>query len=119
MSTEIANGDLHPSPHYNEDMNYSGEFNYSGEMNISGELDLESSTIVGDGKVVVALADYDAVEDCEISIKTGDVIQVLREDDSGWWEGDCNGLVGWFPSNYVYIKYDLPTIAEVEKIDSP
>ena len=21
--------------------------------------------------------------------------------DGGWWEGTLNGIVGWFPSNYV------------------
>jgi hypothetical protein len=31
----------------------------------------------------------------------GNIIEVLGRDDSGWWDGACNGSRGWFPSNYV------------------
>ncbi|KAH8550836.1 ras guanine nucleotide exchange factor domain-containing protein [Umbelopsis sp. PMI_123] len=31
----------------------------------------------------------------------GNIIEVLGRDDSGWWDGSCNGNRGWFPSNYV------------------
>lgn len=27
--------------------------------------------------------------------------QVLKEDDSGWWQGEVDGRIGWFPFNYV------------------
>lgn len=26
---------------------------------------------------------------------------VLQKDDSGWWQGELNGRVGMFPSNFV------------------
>jgi hypothetical protein len=29
------------------------------------------------------------------------VIEVTKEDDSGWWQGIANGKEGWFPANYV------------------
>ncbi|OZJ01983.1 hypothetical protein BZG36_04896 [Bifiguratus adelaidae] len=29
------------------------------------------------------------------------IIQVLRKEESGWWDGQCCGQRGWFPSNYV------------------
>ena len=44
---------------------------------------------------------YDATADIELDMKEGDVITVLREDDSGWWQGEIDGKVGWFPFNYV------------------
>lgn len=31
----------------------------------------------------------------------GNIIEVFGRDDSGWWDGACNGNRGWFPSNYV------------------
>ncbi|VDP84438.1 unnamed protein product [Echinostoma caproni] len=36
-----------------------------------------------------------------MSFKRGDTIVVSRQVDGGWWEGSLNGVVGWFPSNYV------------------
>ena len=35
------------------------------------------------------------------SIEVGDVITDISKDDSGWWQGRCNGKQGVFPSNYV------------------
>lgn len=29
--------------------------------------------------------------------------QVLKEDDTGWWQGEVDGRIGWFPFNYVEI----------------
>jgi hypothetical protein len=29
------------------------------------------------------------------------VINVLNKDDPDWWEGEVDGIVGLFPSNYV------------------
>lgn len=31
----------------------------------------------------------------------GDVIDVISINESGWWDGVCDGRRGWFPSNYV------------------
>jgi len=52
-------------------------------------------------KRVRCLFGYDATADIELDMKEGDVITVLREDDSGWWQGEIDGKVGWFPFNYV------------------
>lgn len=37
----------------------------------------------------------------QLSFKKGDFLTVLKEIEGGWWEGILNGIVGWFPSNYV------------------
>ncbi|XP_077778781.1 rho guanine nucleotide exchange factor 6 isoform X2 [Podarcis muralis] len=37
----------------------------------------------------------------ELSINKGDIINVTRVEEGGWWEGTLNGKTGWFPSNYV------------------
>ncbi|KAJ3054786.1 hypothetical protein HK102_011467, partial [Quaeritorhiza haematococci] len=53
-------------------------------------------------KVIVrALYDYSGREESSLSFKTGDIIQVLNQLESGWWDGVCRGERGWFPSNYV------------------
>ena len=53
-------------------------------------------------------------------MKEGDIIQVLNQEDEGWWEGLCNGKKGVFPSNFVQLIEDsmekkLPTPLETPK----
>lgn len=51
---------------------------------------------------VVALHNHQASEAGELEFRKGDVITVLRKDDSGWWEGRTpDGKKGIFPANYV------------------
>jgi len=62
----------------------------------------------GETLYVRALADYAPTEDSELSLYEGEVVLVLRKDPSGWWEGrSTDGRVGWFPSNFVHVKYEL------------
>ncbi|KAL1491710.1 hypothetical protein ABEB36_012267 [Hypothenemus hampei] len=39
----------------------------------------------------------------ELSLNVGDVLKVYRQQDDGWWLGECNGNVGIFPATYVEI----------------
>ena len=48
-----------------------------------------------------ALYAYSAASADELSFNAGDVITILKKDDSGWWEGELNGQKGWIPANYV------------------
>lgn len=50
-------------------------------------------------KCVTALYSYEATADTELDMSEGDIIQVLKEDDSGWWQGEVDGRIGWFPFN--------------------
>eukprot|EP00742_Colponemidia_sp_Colp-10_P009268 GILJ01010095.1.p1 GENE.GILJ01010095.1~~GILJ01010095.1.p1 ORF type:complete len:1405 (-),score=241.75 GILJ01010095.1:247-4461(-) len=53
-------------------------------------------------KRAVALYDYNAKRDAQLTFKTGDVIKVISFEPSGWWWGeDVQGKQGWFPGNYV------------------
>lgn len=49
---------------------------------------------------MIALYDFEAQEEDELSFHKGDHIQVLKYDTSGWWLGKLNGKYGLFPSNY-------------------
>ncbi|KAI9765750.1 MAG: hypothetical protein M1840_007184 [Geoglossum simile] len=52
------------------------------------------------GMYVRALYDYEADDQTSLSFHQGDIIQVITQLDSGWWDGVINGVRGWFPSNY-------------------
>ena len=50
---------------------------------------------------VVALYNYAAQHDDELTFAKASVINVLEKQDSDWWKGELNGLTGMFPVNYV------------------
>lgn len=50
---------------------------------------------------VRATFDYDPVNPDELELKVGALVKVLKKEDGGWWEGECNGKTGWFPDNFV------------------
>ncbi|GAO52352.1 hypothetical protein G7K_6430-t1 [Saitoella complicata NRRL Y-17804] len=53
-------------------------------------------------KYVKALYDYEAQTEVELSIREGDVILLVKEDQGdGWAEGEIGGVQGSFPANYV------------------
>uniref|UniRef100_M4AJB0 Mitogen-activated protein kinase kinase kinase n=1 Tax=Xiphophorus maculatus TaxID=8083 RepID=M4AJB0_XIPMA len=56
--------------------------------------------------VWTAVFDYEAAADDELSLRRGDLVEVLSKDslvsgDEGWWTGMIADRVGIFPSNYV------------------
>lgn len=59
------------------------------------------NTLAGSGQLYVrALYDYDADDRTSLSFRQGDIIQVITQLESGWWDGVIRGTRGWFPSNY-------------------
>ncbi|KAL5011035.1 hypothetical protein ScPMuIL_013340 [Solemya velum] len=46
---------------------------------------------------------YDPENDDELKIEVGDVVEITKQDEEGWWEGNINGRTGVFPSNFVKI----------------
>ncbi|KAF7266052.1 cortactin [Rhynchophorus ferrugineus] len=57
--------------------------------------------IVDTGITAIALYDYQAAADDEISFDPDDVITHIEKIDEGWWRGMCKGRYGLFPANYV------------------
>jgi len=55
----------------------------------------------GSQSYAIAMYDYQAGDDDEISFDPDDVITDLEFVDEGWWKGTCHGVHGLFPSNYV------------------
>ncbi|XP_048342652.1 mitogen-activated protein kinase kinase kinase 9 isoform X2 [Sphaerodactylus townsendi] len=60
----------------------------------------------GGGSLWTAVFEYEACGEDELSLRPGDVVQVLSQDsrvsgDEGWWTGQIDRRLGIFPSNYV------------------
>lgn len=50
---------------------------------------------------VLAIYDYNADKEDELTFQEGQTIYVLKKNDDGWWEGVMEGITGLFPGNYV------------------
>ncbi|XP_072768039.1 CD2-associated protein isoform X5 [Nerophis lumbriciformis] len=48
-----------------------------------------------------ALYDYQPVNEDELELKVGDIVDVTEEVEEGWWSGVLNNKSGLFPSNFV------------------
>jgi len=58
----------------------------------------------GAGISAVALYDYQAMAEDEISFDPNDTITNIEMVDEGWWIGECHGRFGLFPANYVQVQ---------------
>lgn len=53
----------------------------------------------------IALFDYGAVEDGELSLKDGERYTILQKDPTGWWVlQNMSGKKGFAPANYLEVK---------------
>lgn len=50
-----------------------------------------------------ALYDYEPLDVDEVGLQTGDVVTNIKQDKSGWWEGQVRGKRGMFPASYVMV----------------
>ncbi|CAK7220907.1 cell division cycle-related protein [Sporothrix curviconia] len=64
---------------------------------------------------VRALYDYEADDRTSLSFHEGDIIQVITQLESGWWDGVINGVRGWFPSNYCQLVTSADELPESEQ----
>ncbi|XP_054709647.1 cytoplasmic protein NCK2-like isoform X2 [Uloborus diversus] len=55
---------------------------------------------------------YEAQQADEISLMKGTRVVVMEKSSDGWWKGESNNQIGWFPSNYVQEEpKDVPEIS--------
>uniref|UniRef100_A0A8C6PEZ0 Vav 3 guanine nucleotide exchange factor b n=1 Tax=Nothobranchius furzeri TaxID=105023 RepID=A0A8C6PEZ0_NOTFU len=59
---------------------------------------LFSPRVVG---VAVARYDFCSKDIQELTLQKGDIIRIYTKMPNGWWKGEVDGRVGWFPSTYV------------------
>ncbi|XP_055007383.1 rho guanine nucleotide exchange factor 7a isoform X2 [Boleophthalmus pectinirostris] len=62
---------------------------------------LDMSENSGQQLLVKARFNFQQTNEDELTFNKGDIINVTRQEEGGWWEGTLNGKTGWFPSNYV------------------
>ena len=57
----------------------------------------------GGGVTFIALYHYEAFTAEDLSIKKGDKLQIINNQDEYWWQARCltSGREGYVPSNYV------------------
>lgn len=67
---------------------------------------------------VRALYDYEADDRTSLSFHEGDVIQVITQLESGWWDGVINGVRGWFPSNYCQVIAGPEDVLENKQVNN-
>ncbi|XP_006868652.1 PREDICTED: mitogen-activated protein kinase kinase kinase MLK4-like [Chrysochloris asiatica] len=65
-----------------------------------------SAAAPGAGRLWAALYDYEASGEDELSLRRGQLVEVLSQDaavsgDEGWWAGQVQRRLGIFPANYV------------------
>jgi hypothetical protein len=58
---------------------------------------------------------YKSQQPDELSLVKGAKIRVLEKSDDGWWKGELDGVIGWFPSNYVVEQ----TADDLQKEEKP
>ena len=46
---------------------------------------------------------FDGKDSSELSFKVGEIIEVHKVSEVGWWKGNLNDNSGWFPSSYVMV----------------
>ncbi|KAK5939142.1 cell division cycle- protein [Knufia obscura] len=67
---------------------------------VAGMNGYNASTDLPPPLYVRALYNYEADDPTSLSFRQGDIIQVITQLESGWWDGIIADVRGWFPSNY-------------------
>ncbi|XP_053945689.1 E3 ubiquitin-protein ligase SH3RF1 isoform X2 [Anastrepha ludens] len=62
---------------------------------------------------------YTQVNDDELSLAVGDVIEFLGEVEEGWWRGRLKNKIGVFPSNFVTVIEPSPILASKRPAAGP
>ncbi|CAF1116801.1 unnamed protein product, partial [Rotaria sordida] len=53
------------------------------------------------GRKCMCIKSYQANSSGELSLKKGDILEILSVGEQGYLEGRCKNIEGWFPSNHV------------------
>ncbi|WEW61256.1 cell division cycle- protein [Emydomyces testavorans] len=80
--------------------NHTAENHHAAETGVVIEEGYHSPIEAPPGLYVKALYDYTSDDHTSLSFRQGDIIQVLNQLETGWWDGVIGDVRGWFPSNY-------------------
>ncbi|XP_034429816.1 nostrin [Hippoglossus hippoglossus] len=62
-----------------------------------------------------ALYNFQSEQADELTLTEGDLLDIYRREDNGWWFGQLNGKTGHFPSTYVE---ELPVLNSIKSSDA-
>ncbi|KAJ2960317.1 hypothetical protein NQZ79_g4269 [Umbelopsis isabellina] len=67
---------------------------------------------------LVAVWDYVAEGEYELSFKQGDRIKLLERHNDDWWEGELDDQIGFFPANRTRLEGEEPDFDEQDTADT-
>ncbi|KAJ1548073.1 Rho guanine nucleotide exchange factor 6 [Nowakowskiella sp. JEL0078] len=72
------------------------------EIGTALELDVEHSFLLKPENLTfhISTYPYSAGKNDELAFQEGQIIRVIRQVIGGWWEGQHDQQIGWFPENY-------------------
>ncbi|KAG0344444.1 hypothetical protein BG004_004479 [Podila humilis] len=70
-------------------------------MSLSQPTTAAANSITGEDFVVRSIHAYHTNQNGHLSFEAHQYIRVLHCDTSGWWLGECDTALGWFPSTHV------------------
>ena len=68
---------------------------------ISSHNNATTTTMNGPKSVAIVKYNYEAQQADELALTKESRITVLEKSSDGWWKGQMEDRIGWFPSNYV------------------
>ncbi|MGH0158319.1 UNVERIFIED_CONTAM: hypothetical protein FKN15_035265, partial [Acipenser sinensis] len=80
----------------------------TNQLNMTDLIELEGESKPKVNEYCKALFVYEGTNEDELSLKEGEIIQILSKDtgEPGWWRGEVNGKEGVFPDNFVTVVLD-------------
>ncbi|XP_055940175.1 cytoplasmic protein NCK2-like [Argiope bruennichi] len=76
------------------------------EVNVDSPRNTSDKTSTYTGTSAIVKYNYEAQQPDEVSLSKGARVLVMEKSNDGWWKGECDGVIGWFPSNYVLEEAD-------------
>lgn len=93
---------------------FTDEFSSQCSSSAAGNLDNTEENPVKLIATCRAIYAYSPNMHDELQLRPGDILSVYRQQDDGWWLGECNGNVGIFPATYVEVLSKTDNINNIE-----
>lgn len=92
-----------PMDHNGDNNNSLHASNINDLLCLQNENTSSSSSLMHNlnGSYATVKYNYKSQQPDELSLTKGTNVSVLEKSDDGWWKGQLDGKIGWFPSNYV------------------
>ncbi|CAH2328089.1 mitogen-activated kinase kinase kinase 9 [Pelobates cultripes] len=93
-----------------------------GANDVPGVIGSQPSSSPSNPFYWTAVFDYEASAEDELTLRLGDLVQVLSKDsrvsgDEGWWTGKIQDRVGIFPSNYVTTTQSFSSKLQCKRVE--